>query len=222
MKFPYAAKGVSKIFNAEIISLIAALLGGVGMTLGVIAASGNVDNSTSEALLIATGALGIVAGIIIAVAGIMSIVGYFQAGKDEVSFKKAILCVLFSIVFTVAASFFANQTGFYGWLFTILTLVGNICNMLATIFLILGLTALSIKCERPDMVKHGKDILTTLIILYILTFVINFFLRLGAESTAFGSSIVSWLSGLLLCFTVFLYIFQIYFLGKAKKMLREN
>ena len=45
MKFPYAAKGVSKIFNAEIISLIAALLGGVGMTLGVIAASGNVDKS---------------------------------------------------------------------------------------------------------------------------------------------------------------------------------
>ncbi len=222
MKFPYAAKGVSKIFNAEIISLIAALLGGVGMTLGVIAASGNVDKSTSEALLIATGAITLVAGIIIAIAGIMSIFGYFQAGKDEGSFKRAILCVFFSIIFTVVASFFANQTGSYGWLYTLLTLAGNICNMLATVFLILGLTALSIKCERPDMVKHGKDILTTLVILYILTFVINFFLRLGAESTAFGSSIVSWLSGLLLCFTVFLYIFQIYFLGKAKKMLREN
>lgn len=221
MKFPYAAKGVSKIFNAEIISLIAAFIGGIGMVLSFIAVSGNVDNSTSEALIIATGALGIVAGIIIAVAGIMSIVGYFQAGKDEVSFKKAILCVLLSIVFTVVASFFANQTGFYGWLFTILTLVGNICNMLATIFLILGLTALSIKCDRPDMVKHGKDMLTTLVILYILTFVLNFFIRLGAESTAFGSSLVEWLSGLSLCFTVFLYIFQIYFLGKAKKMLKE-
>ena len=100
MKFPYAAKGVSKIFNAEIISLIAAFIGGIGMVLSFIAVSGNVDNSTSEALIIATGALGIVAGIIFAVAGIMSIVGYFQAGKDEVSFKKAILCVLFSIVFT--------------------------------------------------------------------------------------------------------------------------
>ena len=75
MKFPYAAKGVSKIFNAEIISLIAAFIGGIGMVLSFIAVSGNVDNSTSEALLIATGALGIVAGIIIAVAGIMSIVG---------------------------------------------------------------------------------------------------------------------------------------------------
>ena len=221
MKFPFAAKGVSKIFNAEIISLIAALIGGVGMVLSFIAVSGNVDNNTSDTLIIATGACVLIAGIIIAVAGIMSIVGYFQAGKDEVSFKRAILCVLFSIVFTVAASFFANQTGFFGWLYTILTLVGNICNMLATIFLILGLMALSVKCSRPDMVKHGKDILTTLVILYILTFILNFFIRLGAESTAFGSSIVNWLSGLSLCFTVFLYVFQIYYLGKAKKMLKE-
>ena len=222
MKFPYAAKGVSKIFNAEIISLIGALIGGIGMILSFIAVSGNVDESTSYSLIIATGACVLVAGIIIAVAGIMSIVGYFQAGKDEVSFKRAILCVLFSIVFTAVASFFANQTGFFGWLYTILTVVGNVCNMLATIFLILGLMALSVKCSRPDMVKHGKDILTTLVILYILTFVLNFFIRLGAESTAFGSGIVNWLSGLSLCFTVFLYIFQIYYLGKAKKMLKEN
>ena len=221
MKFPFAAKGVSKIFNAEIISLIAALLGGVGMVLSFIAVSGNVDKSASDTLIIVTGALALVAGIIIAVAGIMSIVGYFQAGKDEDSFKKAILCVIFSIAFTVAASFFANQTGFFGWLYTILTVTGNICNMLATIFLILGLMALSVKCSRPDMVKHGKDILTTLVILYILTFILNFFIRLGAESTAFGSSIVNWLSGLSLCFTVFLYVFQIYYLGKAKKMLKE-
>lgn len=221
MKFPYAAKGVSKIFNAEIISLIGALIGGVGMILSFIAVSGNVDESTSYALIIATGACVLVAGIIIAVAGIMSIVGYFQAGKDEASFKKAILCVLFSIVFTAVASFFANQTGFFGWLYTILTVVGNVCNMLATIFLILGLMALSVKCSRPDMVKHGKDMLITLVILYILTFILNFFIRLGAESTAFGSSIVNWLSGLSLCFTVFLYVFQIYFLGKAKKMLKE-
>ena len=221
MKFPFAAKGVSKIFNAEIISLIGALIGGVGMILSFIAVSGNVDESTSYALIIATGACVLVAGIIIAVAGIMSIVGYFQAGKDEVSFKKAILCVLFSIVFTAVASFFANQTGFYGWLYTMLTLAGNICNMLATIFLILGLMALSVKCGRQDMVKRGKDILTTLVILYILTFVLNFIGRWGAEATVFGS-IVNWLSGLSLCFTVFLYIFQIYYLGKAKKMLKEN
>lgn len=221
MKFPNAAKGVSKIFNAEIISLIAALLGGVGMILSFIAVSGNVDQGASETLFIVTGAFALVAGIVIAVAGIMSIVGYFQAGKDEVSFKRAILCVIFSIVFTVAASFFANQTGFFGWLYTILTVAGNVCNMLATIFLILGLMALSVKCSRPDMVKHGKDILTTLVILYILTFVLNFIGRWGAEATVFGS-IVNWLSGLSLCFTVFLYIFQIYYLGKAKKMLKEN
>lgn len=221
MKFPNAAKGVSKIFNAEIISLIAALLGGVGMILSFIAVSGNVDQGASETLFIVTGALTLVAGIVIAVAGIMSIVGYFQAGKDEADFKKAIICVLFSIAFTVAASFFVNQTGFFGWLYTILTVAGNICNMLATIFLILGLMALSVKCGRQDMVKRGKDILTTLVILYILTFVLNFIGRWGAEATVFGS-IVNWLSGLSLCFTVFLYIFQIYYLGKAKKMLKEN
>ena len=33
MKFPNAAKGVKKIFNAEIISLIAALIGGAAVQL---------------------------------------------------------------------------------------------------------------------------------------------------------------------------------------------
>ena len=51
MKFPNAAKGVKKIFNAEIISLIAALIGGAGLILGLIGASNETDESAGTTRL---------------------------------------------------------------------------------------------------------------------------------------------------------------------------
>ena len=83
MKFPNAAKGVKKIFNAEIISLIAALIGGAGLILGLIGASKETGESVGTTLLAVSGALLIVSGIALLVAGIMNIVGFIQAAKDE-------------------------------------------------------------------------------------------------------------------------------------------
>ena len=79
MKFPNAAKGVKKIFNAEIISLIAALIGGAGLIPGLIGASKETDESVGITLLTISGALLIVSGIALLIAGIMNIIGFIQA-----------------------------------------------------------------------------------------------------------------------------------------------
>ena len=222
MKFPNAAKGVKKIFNAEIISLIAALIGGAGLIPGLIGASKETDESVGITLLTISGALLIVSGIALLVAGIMNIIGFIQAAKDEEGIKRAVLCTVFSALFAFVAAFFENQTGFLGGLGTVLSSIATVLNMLVALFMIGGLMNLSAKCNRPDMVKRGRDILNTILVSYIITFALGLLVRFGAYTSAFGEGVIKWLSGLSALFTVFIYVLELIYLAKAKKMLAEN
>ena len=222
MKFPNAAKGVKKIFNAEIISLIAALIGGAGLVLGLIGASKETGESVGTTLLAVSGALLIVSGIALLVAGIMNIVGFIQAAKDEEGIKRAVLCTLFSAPFAFVAAFFENQTGFLGGLGTVLSSIATVLNMLVALFMIGGLMNLSAKCNRHDMVKRGHSILTTIVVSYLITLALSILIRFGAYTSSFGAGVINWLSGLSALFTVFIYVLELIYLAKAKKMLAEN
>ena len=89
-------------------------------------------------------------------------------------------------------------------------------------FMIGGLMNLSAKCNRPDMVKRGRDILNTILVSYIITFALGLLVRFGAYTSAFGEGVIKWLSGLSALFTVFIYVLELIYLAKAKKMLAEN
>ena len=219
MKFPNAAKGVKKIFNAEIISLIAALIGGAGLIPGLIGASQETGDSVGTTLLAVSGALLIVSGIALLVAGIMNIIGFIQAAKDEEGIKRAVLCAVFSALFAFVAAFFENQTGFLGGLGTVLSSIATVLNMLVALFMIGGLMNLSAKCNRPDMVKRGHSILTTIVVSYLA---LSILIRFGAYTSSFGAGVINWLSGLSALFTVFIYVLELIYLAKAKKMLAEN
>ena len=222
MKFPNAAKGVKKIFNAEIISLIAALVGGAGLVMSLIGASKETNESVGTTLLAVSSILLIISGIALLVAGIINIVGYIQAAKDEEGIKRAVLCTVFSCAFAFAAAFFENQTGFLGGLGTVLSTISTVLNMLVALFMIGGLMNLSAKCNRPDMFKRGRDILTTILVSYIITFALGLLVRFGAYTSAFGEGVIKWLSGLSALFTVFIYVLELIYLAKAKKMLAET
>ena len=204
MKFPNAAKGVKKIFNAEIISLIAALIGGAGLIPGLIGASQETGDSVGTTLLAVSGALLIVSGIALLVAGIMNIIGFIQAAKDEEGIKRAVLCAVFSALFAFVAAFFENQTGFLGGLGTVLSSIATVLNMLVALFMIGGLMNLSAKCNRPDILA------------------LSILIRFGAYTSSFGAGVINWLSGLSALFTVFIYVLELIYLAKAKKMLAEN
>ena len=198
MKFPNAAKGVKKIFNAEIISLIAALIGGAGLIPGLIGASQETGDSVGTTLLAVSGALLIVSGIALLVAGIMNIIGFIQAAKDEEGIKRAVLCAVFSALFAFVAAFFENQTGFLGGLGTVLSSIATVLNMLVALFMIGGLMNLSANLA------------------------LSILIRFGAYTSSFGAGVINWLSGLSALFTVFIYVLELIYLAKAKKMLAEN
>ena len=77
------------------------MIGGAGLILGLIGASNETDESAGTTLLAVSGALLIVSGIALLVAGIINIVGFLQAAKDEEGIKRAVLCTVFSALFTV-------------------------------------------------------------------------------------------------------------------------
>ena len=222
MKFPNAAKGVKKIFNAEIIALIAALGTGIGLIMSLIGSSKEAAQANAESLLVTAGAILIISGIIVLIAGIMNIIGFLQAAKDEIGIKRAVLCTVFGSVFSVVASVFAGRTGFLGGLGTVFSATSHVLNMLVAIYLVNGLMNLSEKCNRTDMVKFGHEILTTIIVSYIISFVLSLLVNFGAITTSLGFGLIKWLSGLTILFAVFIYFLELIYLGRAKKMLAEN
>ena len=72
------------------------------------------------------------------------------------------------------------------------------------------------------MVKRGHSILTTIIVSYIITFALSLLVRFGAYTSSFGAGLIDWLSGLSALFSVFIYVLELIYLAKAKKMLSEN
>ena len=89
-------------------------------------------------------------------------------------------------------------------------------------FMIGGLMNLSAKCNRHDMVKRGHSILTTIVVSYLITLALSILIRFGAYTSSFGAGVINWLSGLSALFTVFIYVLELIYLAKAKKMLAEN
>ena len=72
------------------------------------------------------------------------------------------------------------------------------------------------------MVKFGHEILTTIIVSYIISFVLSLLVTFGANTTSLGFGLIKWLSGLSILFIVFIYFLELIYLGRAKKMLAEN
>ena len=69
MNFPHAAKGISKIFTAEILQLISLVTGVVALVMGIVSA-GTLQNAATAA----AGVSGIILIIFAAATGVLSII----------------------------------------------------------------------------------------------------------------------------------------------------
>lgn len=220
MRFPNAANGVGKIFKAEVLSMIAAVIFGVATLFGLFAVS-----LKSEGAAITMGIIMIIlmcaAGVVLLVGGIINIIGYVQAARDEDGFRKAVICTIAGLVFSFVSYCFVNDTGFLGWLGTTFNMLSQVSNMLVTVFTILGLMNLSAKCNRPDMVARGSLILKELLTLYVVSLITIILIRILRENL-FSLFIINFLTIFMMVTMVTVYILQLVYLVKAKNMLSEN
>ena len=116
MRYPNAAKGIKKIWIAEILSILAALL---IAALVILVSANHVDTSISgeEAVQVLEAAkisgpivvLGVGMMLLMLVSYFLNMAGIINASKDEAGFKRALWTLLASMAFGIVAAILENS-----------------------------------------------------------------------------------------------------------------
>ncbi len=211
MKFPNALKGLKKIYTSEILTLLAGVLSGVLTYLGE-----GIGANTEASKMAILAALLIGFSIITIIAYILNFVGTAQAGKDESSFKSALLWILIGIVLTVAATVLGESHSLYRYLSN----GTRLADILTTVYIIQGVICLANRVGNEEQAQRGKRVQNMIVIIYALSFVLqiaNDFLNVEKIPAAilaacgFGAMIL-----LIIAYITFLKL-----LSRAKKMLQQ-
>jgi len=219
MTLPNAAKGVKKMFIAEILQLIAAvllLISAISLGAGVVSAFDGNEGAATGAF--ATGGIFGTLGIILPlIALILSLVGMWQASKDEPDrMKKAfwfaiatlVLGVLQGFVFTDFWSLFDEANWNWAGFLSTLESLAEMCMM---IFAIMGVSEVTQNIAREDVADMGPKVITISVVAIAIAIIAPIF------GTIIGgiASIIS-----LVCM-VAAYIVYLVFLGKASSALSK-
>lgn len=204
MTYPNAAKGVKKLFIAEIFSIIVIALTLIATVLSIVAMANG-----SLSLLGVAGVIAIILGILAIVALILRIVGLVNASKDEQAFKIALIAVIASLVLSVVKVFTS------GTFAAILQLLVNLGSLVCFIYCIEGIRRLAEALNRPDVAKLGKSLLWMILIIGVVNII------LALLSTFLGSA-ANVLNLLVSIASIVEEILFIILLAKGKNMLAQN
>lgn len=227
MMFPKARKGVTKIFIAEIITLIVGVLSGI-LTV-IITKAGGIENfgfegamnSSAKTVLICS----IAAAALLLLSGLLKIIGYIQAAGDEEYFTRAIIYAVIGVVLYVIAGFLQNKTGVVmEWIYTIVIAIAELMQLLVMTSTVNGLAELSYRCRRDDLESRGSTInkiVGTVFSLNIALVIAGRVLRLFMSENVVDT-ITMIVTIIIVILTIIAYILYLGYLGKVSSMLRRN
>lgn len=235
MRFPNAYSGISKLFVAEILKLIAtglifaagiAAVIGSGSALVNLTEQSQVTEEMIESLIANPGViagvfLGLGAAILYIIAYIMNIVGLGQAGKDEPNFRNAFIVSIGVLVITVVAAFLSGTNVGGGAGSDITNAIIRACEIFVMISVIVGIMNLSDALNNEGMREFGRKIIIIISISIGIAIVVNFIsIFFGNNSTV---ATVDGILSIIAAIAAFVgYIAYIIYLAKAKRMLRED
>ena len=216
MRYPNAFKGVKKIWLAEILKLLAAVVGIV--LLVIVAANGsiNLENVVvNENVKTVVGVLGIAVGLLALVAFILNLIGLIGARKDETSFGNALLFTLLGIAASIVMSVWSDKTRLVKSMEVVITL----CSLFASYYVLTGIINLADTFPDQDTkdtaLKSRKLLVYTFCATAVFKCIITIFnVREGSTSyTIYG----------LMAFILEIASFILYLraLSKAKNMLAK-
>ncbi len=211
MKYPNALKGIKRIFLSELLSLFAALT-----AIPVLFLTNNEENITEKEIDTTMVIIIILAAVLLLmrlIGYILNIIGIHKAAKDESVFGIALLFVILGIGSNIAADIFVNNKSVSAFL----SGVHEISDILVTYYIIKGICSLSERLKNKKMVRRGKLLFGTYIILVVLIVAMNLVSRF------FGNSVGDTIEGILAAatgvLTIIQYIIYLGYLLKARKML---
>lgn len=213
MRFPNAYKGVSRIYLAEILSLIAAILGIISAVV-VLAGAGSAAAGNGGTGLVVGGGLFLTITMILMLASfIINIIGVSNAAQDEPAFKTAMIFILVGILCSILGGVLASNLVVY----SIASIVSRVCEILVFWFSINGISNLAVALENNEIYERAdslaKLILGVYIAVIILTIVTSFI-----ALPFFLSTVISIVTSICLIVAYFMYLSL---LSGAKNMLAE-
>lgn len=226
MMFPNAAKGVKKIFTAEILSLIAAFLIIVAavMALSTFGSIKGFEATQSTAAAAGAFASGIgmaifsIGSLVLAIiAFIFNILGVVQASRDESTFKIALYALIAGVVFTCLGSIFENMSG---PLSGAMSALATVAELIVTLYVIQGIRLLASRLNNREVDNQGQKIYMIILIVLILRLIANILVAIFGGRFTTTLALSFYMVSIVL--SLVQYIMYLVFLAKAKKMLAQN
>jgi len=216
MRFPNAFRGIKKIWLAEMLMLLAAI---VGIVIVIVAATNGSmvgeDIVISESVKTPITVLSIITAVIALVAFILNLVGLINARTDDSAFRIALLVTLLGIAASVVQVIWSKNQGLVKWMDTLTT----IFSMFATYYVLTGIANLAEKLSdsatKALALKSRTLVEGTFCATAIFKLIINIF-KIQETSTIYLI-----LSIVALVLELVSYILYLRALSKGKKMLAQ-
>ena len=186
MRYPSAAKGIRKIWIAEILGIAMAVL---VIVLVFMMAANNVDTSIGgeEAAKIAGPVigLGICISLLLVASYILNLIGISNAAKDEGAFKRALWVLLASMAFGIVASFLQNSNPrISNWL----EVPSTLFELVVMIYVLEGIANLARNLGKNDIVDLSVQCRTWLMCALVLSAAAEVFVALGTNGTVLSTT----------------------------------
>ena len=165
MRYPNAFKGVSQIYKAELIAILAVICTGIGAILAIFGVG--VADVGSEAVgkgFAITGGLFVMAtAVLMIVSYILNIIGVSNAAKDESGFRSAMIAIIIGIVASIVAGIFSNKEV----VCLLAQLVSKICDIMVFWFCIGGISNLADKMNDRNIASKADSFTKLIIGIYV-------------------------------------------------------
>jgi len=215
MRFPNAFRGIKKIWLAELLMLLAAIIGIVLIVVVAVNSTlvGEEVVINKEAIKTPAAILGIGTAVVALVAFILNLVGLINARKDDSAFKVALLVTLLGVVASAVSAIWSENQGLVKWMDTALT----IFSMLASYYVLTGIANLA--DQYPDAATKALALKSRTLVEGTFCATAIFKLIINIFKIQNGSTIYTILSIVALVLELVSYILYLRALSKGKKML---
>lgn len=192
MRYPNAAKGIKKIYLAEILGILALVL---AIVMTIMVAGSHVDTSISgeeaaQALQAANVGtpfviVGVAMMLLMLVSYFMNLSGIINASKDEEGFKRALWALLASIAFGIVAAILENSNAkVASWL----KVPSTLFELVVTIYVLEGIGNLARNLGKNDITDLSKQCRTWMMCALVLSAAAEAFVALGTTGSVLNTT----------------------------------
>ena len=217
MRFPSAHAGVKKLFIAEILSIVFAVIALVAAILASIAL-----NNGGEGPLANTAAIiALAGGIVSIVAFVIQLIGLRQANHDHGAFGIAFWITIAALVIQIVASILTSVlTGGKAITSGIFSTIVSVLSALAFIYTLFGIIGLSDALGNEGMVIWGRRLISLFVALHIIIIFTEVFNTIPWSNEG-ARAIFNTITIVAAAIEVVSYVLTLIYYAKAIKMLEK-